>query len=413
MMVHFRKRFGLDEVGEINEMIIKVTSDRTVTDTDDDDDQTSGGATEGSEPPEQSYSTIDSQQDQQSTTERRNKGKQILDASCAPADIRYPTDLSILNEAREKTEEIIDALHRPDVDKTIKPRTYRRKARKDYLAVAKKKKPRRNAIRRAIGKQLRYLRRNLGHIKVLGTPERLPLLTWYEYRCLLVVNEVYRQQEEMYREGKNTIRNRIVSIRQPHVRPIVRGKVARPVEFGAKFSMSRVDDLVYLDRLSWEAYHEASDLPDQVERFYRRHGHYPESVHVDAIYRTRENIRYCRDRGIRISGPPLGRPKRDATERKQDRKQTRLDEIARIAIEGSFGVGKRRYTLDRILERRPDTSESMIAVILLVMNLETLLRRLFVSVFTISYGTFGRTRLAVSTLAAACRTFYRSYAWTV
>ena len=132
-----------------------------------------------------------------------------------------------------------------------------------------------------------------------------------------------------------------------------------------------------------------------------------------SIYRTRENIRYCRDLGIRISGPPLGRPKRDATERERDRKQTRLDEITRIAIEGSFGVGKRRYTLDRILERRPDTSESMIAVILLVMNLETLLRRFFVSVFTIPYGAFGRIRLTVSTLAAACRTFYRSYGWTV
>ena len=413
MMVHFRKRFSLDEVGEINEMIIKAATGGMVADTDDDDDdddQTSGSGTEEGEPNEQPHSTSESQQ---STRERPNKGKLLADASCAPADIRYPTDLSILNEAREKTEDIIDALHRPDMGNTIKPRTYRQKARKDFLAIAKKRKPRRKAIRRAIGKQLRYLRRNLGHIRTLGTPERLQLLTPYEYRCLLVVNEVYRQQEEMYREGKNTISNRIVSIRQPHVRPIVRGKVAKPVEFGAKFSISRVDDLVYLDRLSWEAYHEAGDIPGQVEQFFRRHGHYPESVHVDAIYRTRDNIRYCRERGIRISGPPLGRPKKDAIERKQDRKQIRLDEIDRIAIEGSFGVGKRRYTLDRILERRPDTSGSTIAVILLVMNLETLLRRFFVSFFAALSGVFHRVRSTIRAVATICWQADDPYGWSV
>ena len=411
MMVHFRKRFSLDEVGEINEMIIKATTGGMVADADadDDDDPMSGRSAEDGEPENPPPAPSENQH---STRERPNRGKLLADASCAPADIRYPTDLSILNEAREKTEHIIDVLHWPDVGKKLKPRTYRKNARKVFLAVAKKKKPRRRAIRRAIGKQLRYLRRNLGHIRTLGTPGRLQLLTRYEYRCLLVVNEVYRQQEHMYRDGTHTISNRIVSIRQPHVRPIVRGKVAKPVEFGAKFSISRVDGLVYLDRLSWEAYHEAGDIPEQVERFYQRLGHYPKSVHVDAIYRTRDNIRYCRERGIRISGPPLGRPQKDAMVRKQNAKQTRMDEIARIAIEGSFGVGKRRYTLDRILERRPDTSASTIAVILLVMNLETLLRRFFASFFAVCSGVFRCVRSIMRAVATVCLQEDGPYGWS-
>ena len=64
----------------------------------------------------------------------------MVDASCAPADIRYPTDISLLNEAREKTEDIIDTLHQPLKGQESKARTYRQRARKDYLKVAKKRK---------------------------------------------------------------------------------------------------------------------------------------------------------------------------------------------------------------------------------------------------------------------------------
>ena len=84
-----------------------------------------------------------------------------MDASCTPADIRYPTDLSLVNEVREKSEEIIDVLHHPDIGRTEKPRAYRRKARKNYLAVAKKREPSAKQVRKAIGKQLRYIVRNL------------------------------------------------------------------------------------------------------------------------------------------------------------------------------------------------------------------------------------------------------------
>ena len=107
----------------------------------------------------------------------------------------------------------------------------------------------------------------------------------------------------MYEHRCHQIDARIVSITQPHVRPIVRGKAGRAVEFGAKLSASCAYGCVFLDHLGWDNFNESGDLVSQVEQFKRRFGHYPESVHVDQIYRTRANRAWCRERGIRISGP--------------------------------------------------------------------------------------------------------------
>ena len=116
---------------------------------------------------------------------------------------------------------------------------------------------------------------------------RLWLLSRTQYRNLLVCSEAYRQQKLMYDSRTRSISGRIVSVTQPHVRPIVRGKAATPVEFGAKISLSKVERFVYLNRVSREPYHESEQLPEVVEAFRRRRGCYPQSVPVDAIYRTR------------------------------------------------------------------------------------------------------------------------------
>ena len=83
-----------------------------------------------------------------------------------PQAIRYPTDLSLLNEARAFSEQIIDTLYLK-TDWKQKPRTYRVKARKAYLAMAKQRRPSAKQRRRGTKQQLQYLRRNLGHIERL------------------------------------------------------------------------------------------------------------------------------------------------------------------------------------------------------------------------------------------------------
>ena len=121
LMIYFRKRFGLDNISAINEMIAGIEKE----DQDEDDDNDEGTP--------------------------KNKGTMLLDATCAPFDMRYPTDISLLGEAREKTEKIIDTLYAPFKGTIKKPRTYRQKARKRYLAVSKKRKVKAKQMHKAIG----------------------------------------------------------------------------------------------------------------------------------------------------------------------------------------------------------------------------------------------------------------------
>lgn len=320
--------------------------------------------------------------------EDKNKGKLKLDATCVPADIKYPTDLGLLNQAREQTEEIIDILYEElDRNENKKPRTDRNTARKEYLNVAKKRKPSKKQKRKAIKKQLQYLKRNLGHIdRLIALGGKLEWLSSQKYKILLVVNEVYRQQLFMYENSLIRVDDRIVSLTQPHVRPIVRGKAGSSVEFGAKLSASCYEGYVFLDRISWDNFNESGDLKAQVEAFKAATGYYPESVHVDKIYRTKDNRKWCKERGIRISGPPLGRPPTNIS--KETKKQAQLDERDRNCIEGKFGEGKRRYSLDRIMTKLSNTSETAIAITFLVMNLSALLRRIIMTFFCVYFRKY-------------------------
>ena len=127
--------------------------------------------------------------------------------------------------------------------------------------------------------------------------------------------------------------------------------------------------------MSWDNFNESGDLKAQVEAYYSFTGYYPQSVHADRIYRTRENRAWCHEKGIRISGPPLGRP--PTTISKEKKKQAWEDERIRNAIEGKFGEGKRRFGLNRVMAKLDNTSETVIAITFLVMNLSTWLRRVF------------------------------------
>ena len=359
LLTTFRKRFTHDSLGTINEAIARLIADASPT-------------TEIPPQPDR----VDGQGDDEPLSP---KGQLLVDATCVPADITSPTDLKLLNDAREQTETIIDRLHACRATPTKKPRTYRQKARQAYLRVAKARRPGKRTLRQGIGKQLRYLRRNLSIIASMAQEGRLMALPRQRYRQLLVIQELYRQQRWMYTHRCHRIADRLVSISQPDVRPIVRGKAGTLVEFGAKISVSVVDGVSFVDRISWDAYNESVDLVPQIEAYRRRFGHDPASVHVDQIYRTRENRRYCASRGIRLSGPPLGRPRTitEATAKqvKHDQQQAHDDATARMAIEGKFGQGKRRFGLGRLMAKLARTSETMIHVSFLVMNLEHLLTR--------------------------------------
>jgi IS5 family transposase len=367
MLVHFRKRISEELIRSINEKVIESAREKQHN---------------------ASFSTPEKQNSDHEDEPPSNSGKLIIDATCTPADIRYPTDLSLLNEAREKTERIIDTLweNRPATCSIHKkPRTYRKRARKDFVTVVKQQKDRNKNSRKALRKQLGYLKRNLSHIDRLSKEVPLTTLSKFLYRSLLVVSEVYRQQYEMYTRETHRIADRIVSITQPHVRPIVRGKAGKKVEFGAKISASSCDGYGIVDRISWDAYNENEDLIVQARRYRKRFGYYPASIHADKIYRSRENRRWCKKHNIRLSGPALGRPQKVGDENNREIKRQRLlsrqDEIDRIDIEGRFGHSKRRYGLDRVMAKLTNTSTCVISLVFLVMNLEKILRDLFLRLF--------------------------------
>ncbi|WP_276210579.1 IS5 family transposase [Heyndrickxia coagulans] len=378
LMTRFRKRLGANIINELNEWIVLEEQERQSeevsmeNDSDDDhhnDDDHSSGDHQPSGPASEENST------ESASPKTKNKGKLILDATCAPADIAYPTDLGLLNEAREKLERIIDVLHEPHKGKLRKPRTYRKRARKDYLSVAKQRKAGARKIRKAVGKQLGYVKRNLEIIGNLISQSSLSLLSKDEYRQLLVIHELYRQQAEMYKKKTHRIDHRIVSISQPHVRPIVRGKAKANVEFGSKVAISVVNGYALIEQLDWENYNEGTTLSESVKNYYNRFGFYPEAILADKIYRNRDNLAYCKSLGIRLSGPRLGRPSR--TEDKTLERVARQDASERNAVEGKFGEGKRKYGLGLIRARLQETSETVVALQFLILNLERKLRVLF------------------------------------
>jgi len=383
LFVEIRRRMGSEVFNRFHQAIVDTLEGKAASRKTPPEDKTglpSAGSHQGEDQPEEDK-------------EELHCGKLILDATVAEQAIRFPTDLGLLNEAREISEKLIDTLY-PQSGLKKKPRTYRRKARKAYLSLSKQRKPRTSKRRQGIRQQLQYLKRNLGYIENLLNlvADESKALTFHQRRQYWIIQHVYRQQEEMHRKGIRRCDHRIVSISQPHVRPIVRGKASKKVEFGAKIGVSLTNDrLAHIDHLDWEAFHEGHDLPAQVEAYKDFHGCYPEVVLGDTLYGSRENRKYLADRHIRFAGKALGRPPKETAENCQqlraEARRRRAEYRERIPIEGKFGQGKNGYRLNYIRARTQTTSEAWIRSIFLVMNLLVLAGNFFVPAKTaISYS---------------------------
>ena len=345
LFVDFRKKLGMDSLNAINEKIAELranfVSQNDIRKPEKDDNGSSGT------------------DNLSNSSQVENKGRIIFDATACPQDIAYPTDLDLLSDAREKSEQLIDKLFNPVLHEK-KPRTYRKIARHRYLKTAQKKNKTHKEIRKATGSQLRFLKRNLNSInRLLDSYKTIPLKP-KSHKYLLVINTLYAQQKEMYSNGVHRIDDRIVSIHQPHVRPIVRGKSQAKVEFGAKIHLSLIDGISFLDELSWDAFNEGSHMMEYIEKYRNRFGFYPKEVLADQIYCNRINRAALKEKGIKLLAKPLGRP---------SAVQQHVSPGERNPIEGKFGQAKTAYGLNRVKARLRETSESWIASIILVLNL--------------------------------------------
>ena len=384
LFVDIRKRLSMDLINSINENIVQLktrfeASSNKETETsvlkiaDEKSDTPAEQSAKAEDPPVSSENVLDESKEATFEDSARqpsekpaeiHKGRLLIDATVCPQDIAYPTDLDLLSDAREKSEKLIDSIY----DRQLhgdKPRTYRQVARKEYLHTAQKKKKSKKQIRSAIRKQLGYLCRNIRSLHRLL--DAYPLLPFdrHERKYFYVIQTLFDQQLAMYKTRTHSIEDRIVSIHQPHVRPIVRGKASAQVEFGSKIQVAIIDGISFLDKLSWDAFNEGSFLEESVEKHKTRFGFYPKELLVDKIYCTRANRKMLKGKGsgILLRAKPLGRPS-SATAL-----SNHVSPGERNAIEGKFGQAKTAYGMNRIKARLRITSESWIAGIILVLNL--------------------------------------------
>lgn len=309
-------------------------------------------------------------------------GTLLIDATVAEQQIEYPTDVKLLNESREQLERIItkvcEDLH------IAYPRMYKHKARRQYLLLAKKKHKTKRELRRGIRQQLQYVKRDMVYVDdLVENHSPLFVLSKRDWQLIRVIAEVWRQQNDMYQNQVHSVQDRIVSIYQPHVRPMPRGKDKAATEFGSKQLVMLKDGYTHVQTISWDNFNEGTLLSQSVEAYKRFYGCYPAAVSADRIFGSRVNRKFLKASGIRFVGKALGRPA--ATSVQQD-KALNKEMAGRNAIEGKFGQGKNGYGLAKIKARLKDTAESWIMSIYFVMNLVKLAQASFLSYLRCIYG---------------------------
>jgi len=306
---------------------------------------------------------------QVASPDKTHAGSLSIDATVIAVNITYPTDLKLLNQVREKTEELID-LGQEQAKEDPKPRTYREEARTDYLKYAKAKRLTENKRRTSLRKQIQYIRRNIETIEK-RVERGVYAFSEDQLTEFSTCKTIFDQQSTMWDTFTNRIDDRIVSLHQPHIRCIVRGKAGSPYEFGPKVALSKVNGFVHIDEISFDSFNESQTLKSIVKRYKELHGVYPESIRADKIYQTRENKAFCKKLGIRLSGKPLGRPKNEPDEASEVLRKE--DFVKRLEIEGVIGVVKTRYGLVNLMTRLPESQKASIGLVFFAMNLQRIL----------------------------------------
>lgn len=271
--------------------------------------------------------------------------------TCYESEMRYPTDPKLLWEGIEKSYEIMCTLsaklnvHRPrtkyvDVEKANL--SYRKRRRHTKVQTRKLTRRLLNLLGKILKETRTLERENAGAEK---------LLTVRQKSDIEIITRVYRQQKAHFENNnpRESVKDRIVSISKPYVRPIVRGKEVKSVEFGAKCNNIQVDGLSFIEKLSFNAFNEGTRLPHCLKMHRKLFGVEAKKAGGDASYAGSANREYCKDRGIQTSFVKRGRPSLEKKE--NDIIRNELARIRATRMEGSFGTQKEHYGLKRIKAR--------------------------------------------------------------
>lgn len=276
------------------------------------------------------------------------------DATCYESEMRYPTDQKLLWECVKKTYKIMcEVSGRMGVHR---PRTKYLDVEKACLSYRKQRKHSNTQTRKMTRRLLNLLGKILKEIRRMERGCDVPeLLTVKEKSLVDIITKVYRQQRNHFDSGdrRESIPDRIVSVSKPYVRPIVRGKEVKSVEFGAKCNNIMVDGISFIEKMSFNAFNEGTRLQHCVKMHRRLFGVDVKKIGGDASYAVTDNRGFCKENGIQTSFVKRGRPTQEKKE--QDYVRQELARVRATAMEGSFGIQKEHYAMRRIKARKKET----------------------------------------------------------
>ena len=277
----------------------------------------------------------------------KNLDALYTDATCYETAMRYPTDVKLLWECIEKAYPMMCGASRELGVRRM--RTKYLDVSRDNMAYVKQRRHTQKRTRKIIHRMLELLGKILAELRRLGRENPCAgLFSESQLAEMETITKIYRQQRNHHESGnaKESIPNRIVSINKPYVRPIVRGKEIKKVEFGAKCNNIQVDGISFIEKLSFNAFNEGTRLVHCVKLAEKLFGEKITRLGGDCSYSGNENRSFCSGRGIETSFSQKGR-KRESTASVSTIKK----ELARVratAMEGSFGTQKEHYGLKRI-----------------------------------------------------------------
>ncbi len=281
-----------------------------------------------------------------------NKHILMNDATCYESYIKYPTDVKLLYDCSEWLFSQIDELYKKH--KIKKPRTKYKDQEQKQLAYQKRKKKAYKQTRKRKRELLYWVDRGqeiLQAILDVGAEIHYEISEEF-YDRLKVIRAVQSQQQYMFDNEITSVKNRIVSLYKPYIRPIVRGKETKRVEFGAKVHISQVDQINFIEHLNFEAFHEGVRLWKSIHKHKQRFGKCSQYA-GDQIYANNKNRKYCTRRKIHTNFKRKGRPAKDEDQRKVLR--STLGKARATLLEGSFGNEKNHYLLRKIKARTKTT----------------------------------------------------------
>jgi hypothetical protein len=271
----------------------------------------------------------------------------LEDATCYESYMRHPTNIKLLWEC-------VDWMHgrMQSTCKRLKIPTPRTKFLKQLGRYYKYSRKRRKSQKEKI-----VLTRSLLHLLNKLNQEQDRIEDVYRthlqfpdqhYQMRRLIRKVLSQQREMFTTGNFSIPNKIVSIFKPYIRPIIRGKEVKKVEFGAKVNMIQVDGINFIEHLSFDAFNEGPRLIESV-RYSRTLFGKITHVSADAIYATNANRKWCTGQKIITNFARKGRAGKHEEHRQIIAGELQKERATRM--EGSFGTEKQHYSLDQIKAR--------------------------------------------------------------